>query len=395
MPKINLLVFWGCPTYRTEPTVVESGMDALLREAVRSILGRAGRTNRFERLLVVTNDLQLAELVATQAEVVTAPMEGEVFHFGQTLRRVIEQTGIGPDEAIVYFGAGAGSLLNEGEWQALLDTVQNFPNTVTANNYFSADLVGWQPVRAIFELPANSLGDGDNNLAWVLCRQAGLTWRTFLPDNTRTFGTQFDMDTPSDAAILKLWLNRQPDDEWPQLRQFLQTATVFDTLPTDRILAALSEFSSEVLVSGRISGQTHRLLESKSWSQTRVLSEERGMRASGREEAGQVVSLLGFLLESTEPHRFFQEFLTRSCRAAILDTRVLFSHLQLKPSRRDRFNSDALQPEYIHEPRVRAFTQAALEANYKWKLPVLLGGHTVVSGGLLLLLDLIPPKPYD
>jgi hypothetical protein len=115
------------------------------------------------------------------------------------------------------------------------------------------------------------------------------------------------------------------------------------------------------------------------------------MRASGREEAGQVVSLLGSLWQQLGSARFFEEILKRTCQAAILDTRVLFAHQQLKSTRRDRFNSDAFQPSYIADQKVQEFTANAFESN----LPILMGGHTVVAGGLMLLLDLVPPKPYD
>ncbi len=395
MPRLNLLLFWGGPTYRDTPTPIELAMDELLRVALRSTLGRARQTHRFDRLLVVTNDPQIIGSSALEAEILVMPRPGEAFQFGRALQQVITQSAIGPDEAIVYFGAGAGALLSDDEWLALLDTVQNNPHSVTANNYFSADLVGWQPAEAIFRVEQANLDGGDNNLAWGLCRQAGLAWRTAWPPNTRTFGTQFDLDTPSDAAILKLWLSRQTEAKWPLLHQSLQQTTAFDAMPVSQVLAALSDFDKEVLVSGRVSGQTHRLLESKSWGQTRIISEERGMRASGREESGRVVSISGALLQSLGVQPFLAEFLPQICQAAILDSRVLFAHQGLKPSRRDRFNSDALQSEFIYNPAVRAFTEAARAVLVNQSIPILLGGHTVVAGGLLLLLDLIPPKPYD
>lgn len=395
MPRLNLLLFWGCPTYRDTPTFIELAMDELLRVALRSTLSRAHQTHRFDRLLVITNDPQIIKSSELEAEILLMPRPGEIFQFGRALQQVITQAGIGLDEAIIYLGAGAGALLSDVEWTALLDTVQNNPRSVTANNYFSADLVGWQPAQAISWVEQAALDGGDNNLAWGLCRQAGLTWRTFLPANTRTFGTQFDLDTPSDAAILKLWLSRQTETKWSLLHQFLQQTTAFDAMPASRVLEALSDFNQEVLVSGRISGQTHRLLESKSWGQTRIISEERGMRASGREEAGRVVSLLGGLLQNLGAQPFLAEFLPLICQAAILDSRVLFAHQRLKPSRRDRFNSDALQSEFVHDSVVRAFTETTQATIINQNIPILLGGHTVVAGGLLLLLDLVPPKPYD
>lgn len=395
MPKLNLLIFWGLPKPENEITPIEQSMDKFLRVAVNSLLQRAAATQRFDRLIVVTNDADFRLLESIKAEVWLEPKTSDNFHFGKALRQAIHNLKIGADEAAIYCGAGAAALLTTEEWSRLTDAFSHNSGIVTANNYFSADLVGWQPANAIERVDDAALANGDNNLAWGLCRQAGLQWYSFMPPATRTIGTQFDLDTPADVALLKLSLNQKNSQEWSVLHNYLQTETAFDTIAVQPVLAALSEFTAEVLVGGRISGQTHRLLESVSWCQTRVISEERGMRAGGREEAGKVVSLLGLLLEQNTSSVFFQQVLPRLCQAAILDTRVLFAHLQLKPSRRDRFNSDALQPNFILDPTLRAFTEAALEAQIRHNLPLLLGGHTVVAGGLLLLLDLVPPKPYD
>jgi len=67
---------------------------------------------------------------------------------------------------------------------------------------------------------------------------------------------------------------------------------------------------------------------------------------------------------------------------------VIFSHLGLEPSLSDRFHSDLGQVERIDDPFVREFTQAALEA----PIPVILGGHSLVSGGLLALIEIAGQK---
>jgi hypothetical protein len=67
--------------------------------------------------------------------------------------------------------------------------------------------------------------------------------------------------------------------------------------------------------------------------------------------------------------------------AAFLDTRVLFAHRGLKPSLQDRFASDALLPAEITDPWVREFTEAVLSAS----IPIVLGGHSLVSGGVWAL----------
>jgi len=68
-------------------------------------------------------------------------------------------------------------------------------------------------------------------------------------------------------------------------------------------------------------------------------------------------------------------------QAAFIDTRPLFAHLGLSPSRKDRFLSDALAPEGIEDAWLREFTVAALGA----PIPVVLGGSSLVAAGVQLL----------
>jgi hypothetical protein len=117
--------------------------------------------------------------------------------------------------------------------------------------------------------------------------------------------------------------------------------------------------------------------------QARVFSEERGLKASGREERGEGRSLLGFLLEEVGPERFFRT-LSKLADLALIDSRVLFAHMRKWPTAQDRFLSDLLRAEEVQDPEIREFTAAAREA----PIPVILGGHSLVSGGLYALVEL-------
>ena len=97
----------------------------------------------------------------------------------------------------------------------------------------------------------------------------------------------------------------------------------------------------------------------------------------------QAQSLLGFLLEEIGPKRFFERMALLG-DGLVLDTRVIEAHLGLRPSREDRFQSDLFNSEAIQEPTLRAFTKAAAEA----PIPVVLGGQSLVSGGLMALNDI-------
>jgi hypothetical protein len=114
----------------------------------------------------------------------------------------------------------------------------------------------------------------------------------------------------------------------------------------------------------------------------RFFAEERGMQAEGRLQSGQARSLLGFYLAEVGEERFFVT-LAELADAAFLDTRVLLAHLGIEARRADRFLSDVGWHEAIEEPFLRQFTQAARRA----PIAVVLGGHSLVAGGLMALLE--------
>jgi len=70
-------------------------------------------------------------------------------------------------------------------------------------------------------------------------------------------------------------------------------------------------------------------------------------------------------------------------QAAFIDSRVIFAHRGLWPLTADRFYSDLRQPDKIADPFVRHFTEAAMQA----PTPIVLGGHSLVAGGLYALIE--------
>lgn len=106
------------------------------------------------------------------------------------------------------------------------------------------------------------------------------------------------------------------------------------------------------------------------------------MRASGRQEQGEVRSLLADYLELVGVEGFFDE-LADLVDGVLLDNRVILAARLLWPSTPDRFHSDLYQWDRVEEPFLRRFTRAAAEA----RVPVVLGGHSVVAGGLMALIE--------
>jgi hypothetical protein len=212
--------------------------------------------------------------------------------------------------------------------------------------------------------------ESDNRLARALCQEAGLALRE-LP---RTVATQMDIDGPTDLAVLSL-----TGQGGPRLLEYL-SALEMDVGCYRRVLPLLTDRSAQVTVAGRVGSHAWRYLESETACRVRLFAEERGMEADGRAAEGKARSLLAFYLEQAGPQRFFGA-LAELGDAALIDTRVLLAHFGIDAQRSDRFLSDLGCWQEIGEPFLREFTQAAVEA----RIPVLLGGHSLVSGGLMAL----------
>jgi hypothetical protein len=155
-------------------------------------------------------------------------------------------------------------------------------------------------------------------------------------------------------------------------------------------LPLILEREATILVAGRVSSATWSYVERETACNTRVLSEERGMRASGRQARGEVRSLLGYYVEAMGLARTFETLATMG-QALFLDNRVLFAHRGLWPTAADRFYSDLRQPAQIVDPFVRDLTEAAMAA----PLPVIMGGHSLVAGGMYALIEAAWARGHD
>ncbi len=363
--RLPLIIFVGGGG-ASEP---ERWLARACRANTHDLVARAGEVSCLGPTVVVAPTEGVAELASIPAELVVDP-PGEPFHFGRRLREIVHRYGF---RRLLYLGGGAASLLAAPALAALARRALALERGVITNNLYSTDYAAWAPAAALecIEPP-----ESDNDLAWRLA-QAGLPAES-LPASA---ATRLDLDTPNDLAVAGL----HPACG-PHLRRMI-AGLPFDTRRLRAVWAELHSPQGEVLIYGRASAATWQALE-RLPCQTRMFSEERGMRASGRLARGAVHAWLGAFLAQTGPHTFFQS-LAGTCTAALLDSRVLFAHLGLWPSAADRFHSDLLQPERIADPTVRAFTEAALAA----PVPLLLGGQGLVSGDLLALAEMSSLAP--
>ena len=361
-PKISLVIMTGSGGGSEVERMIGRAREAITLDTVE----RALAVEAIGDTLVVTDSASLAESLQGQPVHVELGAPSGEFHFGRRLRELIAERGI---ERVFYLGGGSGALLSAEDMGHIAETILSADELVIANNFYSTDFAVLVPAQAIESIDPPAL---DNDLAWRLVEQAGLPCKE-LPRNA---ATQLDVDTPVDLMTLKVH-----PGVGPHTRRYLDGLEL-NTSHIEEALGFLTDRDAEVLVAGRVSASTWAYLERETACRVRLFSEERGMRASGRQARGEAVSLLGFYLEEVGLEKFFAT-LAEMSQAVFLDSRVLFAHLGIWPSAADRFYSDLRQPEKISDPWVRRFTEAAIEA----PIPVVLGGHSLVSGGLYALVE--------
>jgi hypothetical protein len=330
------------------------------------VVERAREISAIERIIIATDSHDLAMQLRQYDVIADFDTETESFTFGARLARLVEQYRV---EKAFYMGGGAGALLSVDEMRSICDRLAQSDQILIPNNYWSSDFVAFAPGRSMAGLPPLNT---DNNLAHLLRTLRNLP----VAPLARTVGTQFDVDTPTDVLLL-----RYGNALGRHTRAFLDTVHA-DIGHIERLLPHLTKRESELFVFGRVATEVWRYFETQIACRTRLLSEERGLVASGREARGEARSILGYLFDAQGSARAF-ELLHELCTAALIDLRVLLAHRRLNLPAADRFNADLFRADAIRDPWLRAFTEAAMQA----PVPVILGGHSLVCGGLYLLAE--------
>jgi hypothetical protein len=375
-------------------TPVEQAVAGACRAAAHDIIERALEAEVANRIIIATDR---AEWAATLADLpvtidLTPPpapspvsrrasgagegREAAPFNFGRRLADVIERHKV---RRAFYLGGGSAPLMDSATLRAIADTIHRETGLIVTNNIFSSDWAAFAPADVAVQC-ADQLRS-DNSLGWILSRQGGLKAHEW----PRSAETQFDLDTPTDLIIAGL---NRPDRSagarpvrsiGPHLSAHIASLG-WDDSHVRAALHMLMTPAKQVIIAGRVPQSTWAYLENKTLCWLRVFSEERGMRASGRLATGQVRSLLADYLQRTGLDGFFRE-MSELADAMFLDSRVIFAARKAWPSPADRFYSDLRRAQDIADPFLRDFTAAAVAA----PIPIVLGGHSLVSGGLLAL----------
>jgi CTP:molybdopterin cytidylyltransferase MocA len=288
---------------------------------------------------------------------------------------------------LIVLGSGSIPLATAADLRRFVEVAAGPGGHALANNRYSADVVAISRAADLAGLPPLP---ADNALPRWLEERAGV----MVTDLRARWRLGVDIDTPIDLLVLGTGA-RTPFGEEP-------------AGPVADRLAALAEVTAnrraELMVAGRVSASTLSWLQRGVDCRVRALIEERGLKAAsdlaqgeagpeGGATAGATPrarpphSILGDLLDRDGPESLAAT-VARLADAAVIDTRVMMAHRYGAaesgwPAAEDRFASDLLMPNAIADPWLRALTISAASAPADH--PILLGGHTLVNGGLRLL----------
>ena len=307
------------------------------------------------------------------------------FHWGtwyaSAATSAVERAGDQLD-ALGWVGAGALALVSDEALDSLLSPL---PGEAVTNNRFSADAF---VVAGDVAAARNALaGLGADNGAPRALEAAGFAVR----DLGAAPWTRFDVDTPQDLALLRL-ATRLPSVRRldPALVAFLESVQLPGGQPlmlprVEEVLAVVRHRNAELVVAGRVPSASLAHLETQAACRVRAFVEERGMRAA---PANRPRSLLADWVTDRDAASLVER-LSELGDAVILDTRVIMAALvgsadpALWPDDEDRFASDFADPTAIAADTLRELTTAAAASS----VPFLLGAHTLVSDGLVILTD--------
>jgi hypothetical protein len=343
-----------------------------VRAAAIDLVGRLGRSGFEPVTAVVADGAARSALGAAGAEILES--ESGAFHFGRALAAIPGGSG---SASIAYFGAASAPLASEAHlrtWRQLASDLE--APAALVNNLHSTD---WALLsdRGVLASIADRLPT-DNALGWVLRNQAGVSV-SVVPMSA---ASRADIDTPGDLALM-----RNHPDLGPHLRQFMSGLPAGLIDRTDGLVEALRAPAQTVALIGRVSAEIWQETVRRTQVWLRVFAEERGMRASRRQERGEVRSLIAEMVDDLGPQAFLRKLATMTS-AGIWDTRVWMAQSPAWPSAADRYASDLGWVDEIEHESLRGLSRAIEDAGF----PLVTGGHGVVAGSLLALLESFPEE---
>lgn len=296
------------------------------------------------------------------------------FQFGHVLARIGGQV----QGSMAYFGGASAPLLTKDILTTQFARLETWDGRrALVNNLHSSDWLFISNAHQL-ELIAHHLPN-DNALGWVLQTQAAFQVEAAAP----SAAVQCDIDTPADVCAVAMH-----PDAGEHIMQFMTENPVDLTERLTAVLQQMQTPASSLGLIGRTSSTAWAALVHATKSWVRVYAEERGMTASGRQERGEVHSLLSSAMDAMGEDAFIQT-MESMMDAVLWDTRVWMAHHRIWPPDADRFAADLGLLDQIHDEPLKKLT----EAQWKASIPIVCGGHGIVGGSLLALVEAISYQP--
>jgi len=351
--KVSAVIFEG----GSPESLVEKMMFQVRYGVLLDNLDKMKKVKEIDKIFLCTNYAELASEAEGMGVEIIRTGSSEDFHFGRMLQDLINQYSL---ENVFYVGGASVPLISSEELSRICQILMSRPKVLLSNNAQSADLVAFRPASSINDI---NLPTMDNMLANYLRDEAGFEME-LMP---MSLGIYFDLDTPTDILILAA-------------SSFTgeRTRMAVEKLDLDlgRIIRAkkvLGGYYEDIILMGRIGAPIIAHLNLNLKCRLRIFSEE---------SMGEVTALMGFFIEEVGINKFFR-YMEKIAACAFIDSRVLFAHFKLKLTEKERFYSDLGMYDRLDDPFAREFTLQSVESS----IPVILGGHSLVSGGLWALAD--------
>ncbi|MBN1264533.1 MAG: hypothetical protein JXA25_03510 [Anaerolineales bacterium] len=367
--KIPVLILLG-PPGRSE---IEYWISLAQRAAALDLIQRLDSVEIIGPVYVYTADEDFAKPLTDAGAVVRGSIAGG-FHFGRQLRTCVEEIS---SDRMIYFGAASAPLLSTTWIQQIADQLikKDHPWSCV-NNLFSTDWAFFNYTSLL--AAADQHLPSDNSLGWVARNLCGF----HIVSVPSSGASRADLDTPSD-----LFMMEGHSELGTHLSKFIKSSELSSRKRSTALKTLISTPAKTLALLGRVSSESSRTLERATQIWTRVFSEERGMVASGRLARGEVVSLTGKIMATWGPARFVQE-LEQLADGALWDTRVVMAQMYGWPSSADRFAFDLGRCDLLQDDALIPWCEAV----HNSAISILSGGHSVVSGGLLALLETVYPQ---
>ena len=355
MPGSRASEFWLCHRPFGDDSDAVRMVDEARAAVVRDTAERASAAG-FGRVRVFsTADIEGLDVEKTQPK--------------QLIGDIISTAALGIDVPVCYGGGGMPTMM-AADWEQVLEAISD--GGAVSNRMFSCDWVGSPRGRLLASVAGESV---DNRFALRLRNDSGVDVRQFA----RSARSLLDLDTPTDLVVLSVAGEVGSLQIGPALARVIEEWRTLLSPSVERaveVFEVMTRRDAELMTVGRISGADWAVVDRDTSCRVRVVSEERGLRVRG----ARARSLLGALFESLGCERFVSA-LGEVADGVIWDTRPFFSHLGWEVSRLDRFWADLGRPDEISFQPLAELV-SALEGQ-----PVLIGGHSLVSGGMLAAID--------